>query len=66
MISKSKKKQILKIVEMGIDNLINRQPDTQLNLFNSGLMLDLKGVERSLTKKILKTIENFDKISKKN
>ena len=65
MISKSQKKKILKIVELGIDNLINKQPDTHLNVFNTGLMLDLKGIERSLTKKLLKTIENFDKIPKK-
>jgi len=61
MISKEGKKKILQLVEMGIDNLIEKQADTHLNLFNSGIIIDLKGVEKKIAKTLLKTIENISK-----
>jgi hypothetical protein len=59
MISKEGKKKIIQLVEMGIDNLIEKQPNTHLNLFNSGIIVDLKGVEKKVAKRLLKTIENI-------
>ena len=60
-----KKQQIIEIVELGIDNIVERQPNIKLNVFNSGVMLDLKKIGKNLLKKSLKHFLNNGKMSEK-
>jgi hypothetical protein len=50
---------------MGIDKVVESQPDTKLNLFNSGLLVDLRVVEKKLAKNLLKIVQNINIKNKK-
>jgi hypothetical protein len=67
MSKKKNSNSLQEIFESYIDRIISMQDDRQLNVFDSGIMVDLKALQRVTYKKILKIVLKKRKIySKKN
>lgn len=63
--SKKKGDALQEIFESYIDRIVSMQDDRQLNVFDSGIMVDLKALQRVTYKKILKIVLKKRKISAK-
>lgn len=58
------RQQLIEVGELGIDQFLSRLPDQYLNVFNSGVILNLKNLQAKAYKTLLKTILKPDQNTK--
>lgn len=63
--NKKSKDALQSIFESYIDRIVEMQDDRKLNVFDSGIMVDLKALQRVTYKKVLKIVLKTGKISVK-
>lgn len=63
--NKKSKAALQSIFESYIDRIVEMQDDRKLNVFDSGIMVDLKALQRVTYKKVLKIVLKTGKISVK-